>query len=63
MTEAVAVGQDQVQEPVLIEIGLDVFKCKEYDHFAKDCPYSHPGKPEQIQQMYILDEDQTALKV
>ena len=38
------------------------FKCREYDHFAKDCLNSQTEKePEQIQQMYNLDEDQTAL--
>ena len=40
------------------------FKCREYDHFAEDCPNSQKEKePEQIQQMYNLDEEQTALKV
>ena len=41
------------------------FKCREYDHFAKDCPNSdtEKGKSEQIQQIFNLDEDKTALKV
>ena len=40
------------------------FKCREYDHFAKDFPNSQTEKePEQIQQMYNLDEDQRALQV
>ena len=39
------------------------FKCREYDHITKDCPNSQIEKePEQIQQMYNLDEEQTALK-
>ena len=29
---------DQDQEPVQIEIGLGCFKCREYDHFANECP-------------------------
>ena len=40
------------------------FKCREYDPFTKDCLNSQTEKePEQIQQMYNLDEDQTSLKV
>ena len=36
----------------------------EYNHFAKDCLNSQIEKePEQIQQMYNLDKDQTTLKV
>ena len=36
----------------------------EYDHFGKECPNLQTEKaPEQMQQMYDLDEDQTALKV
>ena len=58
MTEAVAVGLDQVQEPALTEIELDVLKCREYYHFATDCPNSQTEKePEQIQQMYNLNDD------
>ena len=35
-------------------------KCREYDHFAKDCPTSNEEREiEQIQQMFNLDEDQT----
>ena len=44
--------------------GIGCFKCREYDHFAKDCPTSQTEKePEQIQQMYNLDKDKTTLKV
>ena len=40
------------------------FKCREYDHFAKDCLNSEAERElEQIQQMYNLDENKTALKV
>ena len=36
------------------------FKFKEYDHFTKDCPnLQTEEEPEQIQQMYNLDEEQT----
>ena len=40
------------------------YKCREYDHFTKDCPNSQLEKEsEQIQQMYNMDEEQTALKI
>ena len=40
------------------------YKCREYDHFAKECPTSKVEKEsEQIQQMYNMDEEQTALKL
>ena len=40
------------------------YKCREYDHFAKNCPTLQTEKgSEQIQQMYNMDEEQTALKV
>ena len=40
------------------------YKCRKYNHFAKDCPTSQVGKEsEQIQQMYNMDEEQIALKV
>ena len=39
------------------------YKCREYDHFAKDCPTSkEEGEIQQIQQMFNLDEGQTSLK-
>ena len=35
-----------------------------YDHFNNDCPNSQTEEePEQIQQMYNLNENQTALNV
>ena len=42
------------------------FKCREYVHFAKDCPNiseTEKEQAEQIQQMLNLEEDKTALKV
>ena len=40
------------------------YKCKEYDHFAKDYPMLKVEKEsEQIQQMYNVDEEQTTLKL
>ena len=40
------------------------FKCREYDHFTTDCPTLQIEKePEQIQHMYNMNEEQTALKV
>ena len=42
---------------------ITCFKCREYDHFVKDCPNSQTEKePELIQQTYNLDENQRALK-
>ena len=39
------------------------YKCREYDHFTKDCPTSTEEKEiEQLQQMLNLEDDQTALK-
>ena len=56
MIEVVVVGLDQIQEPILIEMELDAISCREYDHFAKDCPTLQVEKePEQIQQMYNMD--------
>ena len=43
---------------------IGCFKYREYDHFAKECPNSQTEKePEQIEQMYNLYEDQTALNI
>ena len=40
------------------------FRCREYDHFAKDCLNSQAEKElEQIKQMYNLDEEQTILNI
>ena len=39
------------------------YKCKEYNHFVKHCPTSKEEREiEQIQQIFILDEEQTPLK-
>ena len=47
------IGQDQVQEQVTID-RIICFKCMEYNHFAKDCPYirvTEKGQTEHMQQM------------
>ena len=39
------------------------YKCREYDHFAKDFPTSREERElEQLQQMLNLDGEQTSLK-
>ena len=39
------------------------YMCREYDHFAKDCPASREERElEQLQQMLDLDGEQTSLK-
>ena len=39
------------------------YKCRKYDHFAKDClTTKEERKIDQIQQMFNLDEKQTSLK-
>ena len=39
------------------------YKCREYDHFAKDCPtFNEEREVEQMQQAFNLDGDQTSLK-
>ena len=39
------------------------YKCREYDHFVKDCPTSREERElEQLQQMLNLEGDQTSLK-
>ena len=39
------------------------YKCREYDHFTKDCPTSREEKEiEQLQQMLNLEDEQTSLK-
>ena len=39
------------------------YKCREYDHFAKDCSTSREEKEiEQLQQMLNLEAEQTSLK-
>ena len=59
----VIVGLDQAQELVLID-RIKCFKCREYDHVAKDCPTAKvEKKSEQIQQMYNMDEEQAMLKL
>ena len=39
------------------------YKCREYDHFAKDCPTSREERElEQLQQMLSLEDEKTSLK-
>ena len=39
------------------------FECREYDHFARECPTRQESREtEQIQQMFNMDEDQTILQ-
>ena len=39
------------------------FECREYDHFARECPTRQASREtEQIQQMFNMDEDQTILQ-
>ena len=39
------------------------YKCREYDHFKKDCPTSKEERElEQLQQMSNLEDEQTSLK-
>ena len=39
------------------------YKCREYDHFTKNCPTSREEKEiEQLQQMLNLEDEQTSLK-
>ena len=39
------------------------FECREYDHFARECPTRQESREtEQIQQMFNVDEDQTILQ-
>ena len=38
------------------------YKCREYDHFTRDCPISREEREiEQLQQMLNLEENQTSL--
>ena len=39
------------------------FKCREYGHFARECPTRQESREtEQIQQMFNMDKDQTILQ-
>ena len=56
------VGPGQDQEQVQID-RIRCYKCREYDHFAKDCPTSREIRElEQLQQMLNIDDEQTSLK-
>ena len=45
---------------------IQCFECRECDHFARECPVRLPREtsrePEQIQQMFNMDEDQTLVQ-
>ena len=39
------------------------FECREYDHFARECPTRKENREtKQMQQMFNMDEDQTILQ-
>ena len=41
---------------------IHCYKCREYDHFARDCPTSREEKEvEQLQQMLNLGDEQTSV--
>ena len=49
---------------ITYEDRIRCYRHREYDHFTNNCPTSQVEKEsEQIQQMYNMDEEQTALKV
>ena len=63
MIKAVVAGQDQVQEPVLIEIELDVSNVGNMIILLKTVQTQKTERePEQIEQMYNLDKDKTVFK-
>ena len=42
---------------------ISSFECREYNHFARECPTRRENREtEQIQQMFSLDDDQTQLQ-
>ena len=60
----VIADRGQVQEQPQIGTELDVTECKEYDHFARDCPMTQANREmEQIQQMLNLDEDHMTVQI
>ena len=57
------VGPDQDKGRVKYRDRIRCYKCREYDHFTKDCPTSMEKRElEQLQQMLNLDDEQTSLK-
>ena len=56
------VGPGQDLEQVQIETEFGGYKCREYNHFARDCTTSREEKEiEQLQQMLNLGEEQASL--
>ena len=56
------VGLGQDQEQVQTD-RIRCFECREYDHFARECPTRQENREtEQIQQMFSLDNGQTILQ-
>ena len=44
-------------------MGIRCYKCREYDHFPKDClTWKLEKETEQVQQMYNMDEEKASLK-
>ena len=44
--------------------GIRCYKCREYDHFTKDCLTTKEEREiHQIQQMFNLDEEQISLRM
>ena len=58
MIEAVVVDQDQVWEPVIIEIGLDVLNVGDMIISLKTLWMQKQKRARKIQQMFYLDEGQ-----
>ena len=55
----VQVVVDLGQDPEPVPIGIRCYNCREYDHFARDCPTSREERDlEQFQQMLNLEEEE-----
>ena len=63
MSEVVVVGLKSGSRTSANRDRIIFYKCREYDHFAKDCPtLKLENEAEEIQQMYNMDEEQTYVK-
>ena len=50
------------QDPEQVQIETEYNKCREYDHFSRDCPTFREEKEiEQLQQMLNLGNEQTSV--